>query len=104
MLQVVRIYGAPLGRRILVDRLWPRGASKERAGLDFWAKELAPSDALRKAYHADMPWVVFVDQYKAQLAGADLTGLAGGGLVTAAKATPGHAHALAAMAAERGVT
>ncbi|MFH5835449.1 DUF488 domain-containing protein [Proteiniclasticum sp. C24MP] len=37
--------------RILVDRLWPRGVSKEKAGLEYWAKEMTPSDALRKAYH-----------------------------------------------------
>ena len=36
------------GCRILVDRLWPRGISKEKAKIDFWAKSIAPSDALRK--------------------------------------------------------
>ena len=41
------------GRRILVDRLWPRGLSKEAAEVDIWAKALAPSDALRKRVHAD---------------------------------------------------
>ena len=39
------------GRRILVDRLWPRGMKKERAYLDEWAKTVAPSAALRKLYH-----------------------------------------------------
>jgi uncharacterized protein YeaO (DUF488 family) len=40
------------GARVLVDRLWPRGVSKERAALDSWLKELAPSDELRKWYHS----------------------------------------------------
>ena len=41
------------GYRILVDRLWPRGVRKEELKYDYWAKELAPSDELRKWYHAD---------------------------------------------------
>ncbi len=40
------------GTRVLVDRLWPRGVSRERAALDAWLKELAPSDELRRWYHA----------------------------------------------------
>ncbi|QBE47790.1 DUF488 domain-containing protein [Leucobacter triazinivorans] len=40
------------GFRVLVDRLWPRGVSKERAELDLWDKEVAPSPALRKTWHA----------------------------------------------------
>ena len=39
------------GFRILVDRLWPRGVSKEEAELGYWAKEIAPSDELRKDFH-----------------------------------------------------
>ena len=39
------------GYRVLVDRLWPRGISKEKAHLDLWAKQIAPSNELRKAYH-----------------------------------------------------
>ncbi len=49
-----RIYderSAEDGFRILVDRLWPRGVSKEKAGIDLWAKEFTPSDELRKWYH-----------------------------------------------------
>ena len=42
------------GVRILVDRLWPRGISKENAALDFWLKELTPSTELRKAYHEEV--------------------------------------------------
>ncbi|MCT8989741.1 DUF488 family protein [Chelativorans sp. SCAU2101] len=40
------------GRRVLVDRLWPRGLSKERAEIHAWLKDLAPSDELRKWFHA----------------------------------------------------
>lgn len=52
--QVKRIYDDPGpddGIRLLVDRLWPRGVSKEAAQIDLWAKELAPSHELRKWYH-----------------------------------------------------
>lgn len=41
------------GYRVLVDRLWPRGVSKTRAELDLWAKDVAPSAELRRAWHAD---------------------------------------------------
>ena len=50
-LRVKRIYDEPSeddGFRILVDRLWPRGVSKEAAAIDLWAKELTPSNELRK--------------------------------------------------------
>src|SRR5690349_22722137 len=40
------------GVRVLVDRLWPRGLTKERAGIDEWLRDLAPSNELRKWYHA----------------------------------------------------
>ncbi|WP_329567257.1 DUF488 domain-containing protein [Kitasatospora sp. NBC_01266] len=49
-----RIYDPPEpadGHRVLVDRLWPRGVGKERAALDEWAKDLAPSDPLRRWFH-----------------------------------------------------
>lgn len=39
------------GVRILVDRLWPRGVSKEKAKLDHWLKEIGPTDELRKSFH-----------------------------------------------------
>lgn len=54
-LRVKRIYDAPEavdGARVLVDRLWPRGLSKEAARVDLWLKEAAPSTALRTWYHA----------------------------------------------------
>jgi uncharacterized protein YeaO (DUF488 family) len=54
--QVKRIYDAPArgdGRRVLVDRVWPRGVSKDRAELDLWCKDVAPSAELRKWYGHD---------------------------------------------------
>lgn len=58
------------GFRVLVDRLWPRGLSKERAAIDLWAKDTAPSTELRHEWHAapDSEWDVFADRYRAQLA------------------------------------
>lgn len=52
--QIKRIYDVPSpddGVRLLVDRLWPRGVSKEAAQIDLWAKELTPSHELRKWFH-----------------------------------------------------
>jgi uncharacterized protein YeaO (DUF488 family) len=57
------------GIRVLVDRLWPRGMRKERLALDFWLKDLAPSDALRRWYaHVPSRWPSFVDRYRVELA------------------------------------
>jgi uncharacterized protein YeaO (DUF488 family) len=53
---VKRAYDPPSdddGRRVLVDRLWPRGRRKEAARIDLWAKDATPSNDLRKWYHAD---------------------------------------------------
>lgn len=56
------------GRRILVDRLWPRGISKEKAGIDQWCKEIAPSKGLRTRYHkGDMDFLEFAREYKREL-------------------------------------
>jgi uncharacterized protein YeaO (DUF488 family) len=55
-IQVRRIYDAATpddGARVLVDRLWPRGVSKDRAHLDDWCKQVAPSTELRTWYHHD---------------------------------------------------
>lgn len=55
-LRVKRVYDEPSaedGFRILVDRLWPRGVSKAAAQIDLWAKELTPSNELRKWFHED---------------------------------------------------
>ncbi|MFE3193544.1 DUF488 domain-containing protein [Nocardia sp. NPDC059240] len=54
--RVKRVYDAPDaddGRRVLVDRLWPRGISKQAAGIDEWAKDVTPTTELRKWFHAD---------------------------------------------------
>ncbi|WP_461734271.1 DUF488 domain-containing protein [Listeria kieliensis] len=56
MLKMKRIYEGVAegdGCRILVDRLWPRGISKEKAQLDYWEKEIAPTNDLRKAFHSE---------------------------------------------------
>jgi len=56
------------GYRVLVDRFWPRGLSKEEADLDEWRRNVAPSDALRQAFHAgDMAWGEFRRKYLAEL-------------------------------------
>lgn len=56
------------GFRILVDRLWPRGFSKERAKIDLWLKEVAPSDALRKWFgHDRTRWDEFKRRYFEEL-------------------------------------
>lgn len=73
------------GARFLVDRLWPRGVSKEKAALTAWLRPLSPSDALRKAYHgataeSDEAWDAFRTDYFAELD-------AGGAEVAAALAT-----------------
>lgn len=69
---VKRVYDTPEpqdGFRVLVDRLWPRGLSKERARVDLWAKDVAPTAALRTAYHHDgMTWSDFVAAYGAEVA------------------------------------
>jgi uncharacterized protein YeaO (DUF488 family) len=54
MINIKRVYEEPSdedGIRILVDRLWPRGLSKEKAGINFWFKDIAPSSELRTMYH-----------------------------------------------------
>lgn len=52
------------GYRILIDRLWPRGVSKERARLDEWAKEVTPTTELRKAVHdGEIDWPTFDERY-----------------------------------------
>jgi uncharacterized protein YeaO (DUF488 family) len=56
------------GFRILVDRLWPRGMSKEKAHLDLWLKEIAPSTELREWFNHDPEkWVEFEKRYRAEL-------------------------------------
>jgi uncharacterized protein YeaO (DUF488 family) len=72
---VKRVYDAPAksdGYRVLVDRLWPRGLSKERAALDEWIKELGPSTELRKWFgHDPARWEEFRRRYADELAGSE---------------------------------
>lgn len=58
------------GFRILVDKLWPRGVSKEKANLNLWMKEIAPSDDLRKWFsHDPKKWNEFKTRYRGELKG-----------------------------------
>lgn len=65
-----RIYdhGRQRGYRVLIDRLWPRGVTKESAALDEWCKEVAPSSSLRKWYgHEPARWKEFQKKYEREL-------------------------------------
>lgn len=70
-LQIKRAYAAAEpsdGRRVLVDRLWPRGVSKERADLSDWLKQVAPSTELREWYgHDPAKFVEFAQRYRQEL-------------------------------------
>lgn len=70
-LEIKRAYDEPAagdGQRILVDRLWPRGLSKDKAHIDHWAKEVAPSDALRRWFgHDPEKWGEFQRRYREEL-------------------------------------
>lgn len=72
-IRLKRVYEAPApadGKRILVERLWPRGLSKEAARLDAWCRELAPSAELRRFYdHRPERWDEFRRRYFAELDG-----------------------------------
>lgn len=72
MIKIKRIYEKPEksdGYRVLVDRLWPRGVSKEKAALDLWLKDIAPSNELRKWFgHDPKKWSEFQKKYKAEIA------------------------------------
>lgn len=71
MIQLKRAYEAAAksdGLRILVERLWPRGVSKEKAAIDLWLKDIAPSAELRKWYgHDPDKWSEFRKRYRAEL-------------------------------------
>lgn len=71
-LRVKRVYDPPDdgdGLRVLVDRLWPRGLTKDRACVDAWPKAVSPSDGLRKRVHAgETDWAGFLAAYHAELA------------------------------------
>lgn len=70
---ISRVYdepGAGNGVRVLVDRVWPRGVTKEKAAADHWLKEVAPSTALRKWFgHDPERWTEFRRSYRTELDG-----------------------------------
>ena len=72
-LVVKRIYEPPApgdGQRVLVDRIWPRGVSKQDAALTLWLKDVAPSDELRKWFgHEPGRWSEFQQRYRVELDG-----------------------------------
>lgn len=66
--RVYEPYESSDGYRVLIDRLWPRGVSKEKAHVDSWAKEIAPSTELRSWYgHDPEKWPEFQKRYKDEL-------------------------------------
>lgn len=71
LIRIKRVYADPEtidGRRILVDRLWPRGLSKDKAKVDLWLKEISPSTELRRWYGHDLnKWPEFKRRYAAEL-------------------------------------
>ena len=66
--RVYEVRGRGDGTRILVDRLWPRGLSRQRARVDIWLKDIAPSTELRKWFsHDPNKWTEFQDRYRQEL-------------------------------------
>jgi uncharacterized protein YeaO (DUF488 family) len=96
------------GTRVLVDRVWPRGVSKERAQLDEWAKDVAPSTELRRWYgHDPDRFDEFAERYRAELRSGDaeralarLRELAGAGRLTLLTATKDVEHSQAFVLAD----
>ena len=71
--RVYEKYSNQDGYRVLVDRLWPRGVSKEKAGIDLWLKEIAPSKELRKWFnHEQEKWGDFKNKYFEELSRNDV--------------------------------
>ena len=70
-IKIKRVYEQPDkkdGERILVDRLWPRGLTKEKAGVDLWLKDIAPSTELRKWFaHDPNKWESFRGRYETEI-------------------------------------
>ncbi|MFF5483287.1 DUF488 domain-containing protein [Streptomyces sp. NPDC012935] len=104
--RIRRVYEAPEpadGVRVLVDRLWPRGLSKDAAHVDEWPKGLTPSTELRRWYHSgEGSYEEFADRYEAELAAPEAAALldqvrelAGKGAVTllTSSKTPDQSHA-----------
>ena len=73
MFKLKRVYEAPCpedGLRVLVERLWPRGLTRERAAVDLWLKDVAPSPELRKWFgHDPARWEQFQGRYRRELRG-----------------------------------
>ena len=71
IIKIKRVYEPPDqddGTRILVDRLWPRGLTKEKASVDVWLKDIAPSTELRKWFdHDPIKWEEFKKRYLGEL-------------------------------------
>ena len=69
--RIKRVYApaaADDGLRVLVDRLWPRGIAKEKARIDLWLKNIAPSETLRRRFHGDpSKWQEFIAAYDGEL-------------------------------------
>ncbi|MBB4122081.1 DUF488 family protein [Martelella radicis] len=111
--KIKRVYDEPDasdGLRILVDRLWPRGVAKDKARVDLWAREVAPSSDLRKWFaHREDRWEAFQRRYRAELAENatldELCAESGRGAVTLLYAARdeciNHARVLAAIIAEK---
>ena len=106
-----RVYETPDpsdGQRVLVDRLWPRGLTKNKAALDEWLKAVAPSDELRRWYgHQPDKFPAFRQRYEQELRSPErsaaldhLRQLARGGTVTLLTATRDIEHSEAAVLAE----
>ena len=76
MIRIKRVYNEPSSRdgvRILVDRVWPRGISKERAHIVEWRKDLAPTTSLRKWFgHDPVRWSEFRRRYRTELARSEM--------------------------------
>jgi uncharacterized protein YeaO (DUF488 family) len=100
VIKLKRIYDEPArgdGHRVLVDRLWPRGIAKDRAKIDLWLKEVAPSTELRTWFaHDPEKWGEFRKRYRAELrrnaAVGELTRRAKRGTVTLLYAARDEAH------------
>jgi len=71
-ISIKRIYESPTpedGFRVLVDRVWPRGMTKEKAAIDLWDKDIAPSSELRKWFNHELAkWDAFQTKYRDELA------------------------------------
>lgn len=107
-----RVYDPPVpadGRRVLVDRLWPRGLAKDAAAVDEWLKAVAPSNELRRWYgHRPEKFATFRHRYGEELSSPERSGaldhlrrLAEAGPLTLLTATRDIEHSQAAVLAER---